>query len=173
VAEGAVAVNARRDWYNAAALLTEVGVKSVILLALAAGAACLGLACGGRVESAGPAPDKVVVQHLLVSFTGRLPGRAIARSQKEAAALAASLFERARKGEDFDVLVKDFTDDRPPGLYTMVGRGQVPGPGEYGRDQMVPGFSDLAFSLAVGEIGLCAFDGVRSPFGWHVVKRIQ
>lgn len=148
-------------------------MKSPILLVAAVAAALVAMACSGRAESAGPAPDKVVVQHLLVSFTGRLPGRAIARTQSEAATLAQSLLDRARGGEDFDALVKEFTDDRPPGLYTMVGRGQVPGPGEYGRDQMVPGFGDVAFSLAVGEFGLCAFDGVRSPFGWHLIKRIS
>lgn len=148
-------------------------MKSVLLSAVAIAAALLVAACGGRAESAGPAPDKVVVQHLLVSFAGRLPGRTIARSQAEASKLAASLFERARSGEDFDALVKEFTDDRHPGFYTMVGIGQVPASGEYGRDQMVPGFGDVAFTLAVGEIGLCPFDGVRSPFGWHLIKRLQ
>ncbi len=148
-------------------------MKSVLLSAVATAAALLAVACGGRAESAGPAPDKVVVQHLLVSFAGRLPGRTVARSQAEASTLAASLYERARRGEDFDALVKEFTDDRHPGLYTMVGLGQVPAPGEYGRDQMVQGFGDIAFTLAVGEIGLCPFDGVRSPFGWHLIKRIE
>lgn len=148
-------------------------MKSVILSAAVAAAALMAAACGGRAEPAGPAPDKVVVQHLLVSFAGRLPGRMIARSQSEAAALATSLLERARGGEDFDALVKEFTDDRHPGLYTMVGRGQVPGPGEYGRDQMVAGFGDVAFSLSVGDIAVCDFDGVRSPFGWHLIKRVE
>lgn len=143
------------------------------LSAVAAAAALLAAGCGGRAESAGPAPDKVIVQHLLVSFAGRLPGRAVPRSQSDAASLAASLLDRARGGADFDALVKEFTDDRHPGLYTMVGRGQVPGPGQYGRDQMVPGFGDVAFTLAVGEIGLCPFDGVKSPFGWHLIKRIE
>ena len=148
-------------------------MKSVIFSVAAAAAALLAAACSSRAEPSGPAPDKVVVQHLLVSFAGRLPGRTIARTQAEAATLAASLFDRARGGEDFDALVKEFTDDRHPGLYTMVGRGQVPGPGEYARDQMVAGFGDLAFGLAVGEIGLCDFDGVRSPFGWHLIKRVE
>ena len=148
-------------------------MKSVILSAAVAAAALLATGCGSRAEPVGPAPDKVVVQHLLVSFAGRLPGRVIARTQSEAASLAASLLSRARSGEDFDALVKEFTDDRHPGLYTMVGRGQVPGPGEYGRDQMVAGFGDVAFALAVGDIAVCDFDGVRSPFGWHLIKRVE
>jgi parvulin-like peptidyl-prolyl isomerase len=38
---------------------------------------------------------------------------------------------------------------------------------------MVPGFGDVAFELKVGEVGLCPFDGVRSPFGFHVIKRLE
>ena len=148
-------------------------VTSIASAVAAAAPALLAVACGGGAVPAGPAPDNVVVQHLLVSFAGRLPGRVVARSQADAATLAASLLARAQHGDDFDALVKEFTDDRHPGVYTMVGRGQVPGPGQYGRDQMVPGFGDVAFSLAVGEIAMCPFDGVKSPFGWHLIKRIE
>ena len=97
----------------------------------------------------------------------------VVRSQAQAKELAEQLLSRARGGEDFGALVKQYTDDQAPGLYTMVGGGQSPAAGEYSRDQMVPGFADTSFRLAVGEIGLCRYDGVRSPFGFHLIKRIQ
>jgi PPIC-type PPIASE domain len=130
------------------------------------------LACGGQARSA-PEPDKVVVQHLLVSFAGKLPGKVIARTQSQARDLVHKLLERARAGEDFDALVKQYTDDQHPGVYTMMNLGGAPGVGEYGREQMVPGFGDASFHLQVGEIGVCDYDGVRSPFGYHIIKRIQ
>jgi parvulin-like peptidyl-prolyl isomerase len=134
--------------------------------------AVLVLAGCGRPENAGE-PGRIVVQHLLVSFKGKLPGKNVERSEAQAKELAEQLLERARGGEDFGALVKQYTDDQPPGLYTMVGRGQSPAAGEYSREQMVPGFADTSFRLAVGEIGLCRYDGVKSPFGFHLIKRIQ
>jgi hypothetical protein len=135
-------------------------------------AAVLVLAGCGRPENAGE-PTRIVVQHLLVSFKGKLPGKNVERSETQAKDLAEQLLARARGGEDFGALVKQYTDDQAPGLYTMVGIGQVPAAGEYSRDQMVPGFADTSFRLAVGEIGLCRYDGVKSPFGFHLIKRIQ
>jgi hypothetical protein len=139
---------------------------------MAIAAAVLVFAGCGRPESAGE-PSRIVVQHLLISFHGKLPGKNVERSQAEAKELAEQLLARARGGEDFGALVKQYTDDQAPGLYTMVGSRQSPAAGEYSRDQMVPGFADTSFRLAVGEIGLCRYDGVKSPFGFHLIKRIQ
>jgi hypothetical protein len=41
------------------------------------------------------------------------------------------------------------------------------------RDDMVPGFGEVGFSLAVGEVGLLEYDPVKSPFGYHIIKRVQ
>ena len=41
------------------------------------------------------------------------------------------------------------------------------------REQMVPAFGDVGFGLKVGEIGLAPFDPKTSPFGIHVIKRLQ
>jgi len=75
-------------------------------------------------KSAGP--ERVVVQHILVSFGDAIPGKKIARTQDEARALAAQLLERARKGEDFDALVKQYTDDQHPGIYALCNVGVTP-----------------------------------------------
>ena len=119
-------------------------------------------------------PDRVVVQHILVSFSGKLPGKTITRTQDEARALAGQILERARKGEDFDALVKQYTDDQHPGIYAMCNRGMRPQRrDEYPRQGMVPCFGDLSFSLAPEEIGMCELDATRSPYGWHIIKRIK
>ena len=126
-----------------------------------------------RAAGGAPEPERVVVQHILISFAGKLQGKLVTRIQSQARDLAEKVLERARQGEDFDLLVKQYTDDRPPGIYTIVNRGRSPGPGEYGRDQLVPGFGDTSFGLKIGEMGLCSYDGVRSPFGYHVIKRLK
>ncbi len=41
------------------------------------------------------------------------------------------------------------------------------------RGNMATGFGDLSFSLAVGEIGIAEYDPKTSPFGWHIIKRVQ
>jgi PPIC-type PPIASE domain len=139
--------------------------------ALALGLIALGVAC--NLARGTPEPDRVVVQQILVSFAGKVPGKVIARQQAEANKLAQKVMEIARGGQDFDALAQQYSDDKTPGRYTIVNRGRVPAANEYGRDQMVPGFGDVAFELKVGQVGLCSFDGVRSPFGFHVIKRLE
>lgn len=41
------------------------------------------------------------------------------------------------------------------------------------RSQMVRGFGDVAYRLRVGEIGVAPWDATASPFGWHIIKRVQ
>ena len=38
---------------------------------------------------------------------------------------------------------------------------------------MVPAFGEVGFSLAPGEIGIAEYDPVKSPYGWHVIKRLE
>jgi hypothetical protein len=123
----------------------------------------------------GPEPEHITVQHILISFRGR--GTKATRSMEEAKKLAEEIFARAKK-EDFNELVKNYTDDSPPGIYKMANRGvQAAGPPvEYnreGKNGMVPAFGDVGFSLEVGEIGMAPYDERKSPFGWHIIKRIN
>ena len=41
------------------------------------------------------------------------------------------------------------------------------------RDQMVPAFGNVGFKLKVGEIGMAPFDRRDSPYGWHIIKRVE
>jgi parvulin-like peptidyl-prolyl cis-trans isomerase-like protein len=127
-------------------------------------------------------PAHVTIQHILIGFEGTVPGKNITRTQEAARALAADVLARARKGEDFDALVKQYTDDRAPGIYSMANNNVTPAtprPGsratgrEYARGTMVKSFGDVSFSLKVGEIGMAEYDHTNSKFGWHIIKRLE
>ena len=128
---------------------------------------------GCKSKSQVASADRVEIQHILIGFDGSLPGKVVKRTQSEAEVLAATVFERAKKGEAFDALVKEFSDDQVPGIYGMSNKGISPEGAEFPREQMVPGFGDIAFSLNKGDIGIANFDAKASPFGWHIIKRLK
>ncbi len=119
-------------------------------------------------------PAHVVVQHVLVAFEGaRIDG--VTRTLEEAERLAADVLARARGGEDFGVLVARCSDDRRgDGTYAVANWG-VPATArdEVERASLVRSFGDVAFGLEVGEVGIAVYDPVKSPLGWHVVRRLR
>lgn len=184
-----------------------------------------------RPAPADGSPAVIEVQHILISFKG-IPRVNAARSQEEAEALAQELLGRAKKGEDFSALVKEYSDDNmdpadpTPGVYRMTAPGCTDpvifagmeermakmnltlepierkvragemtnrqwvaevqkGYGPAGlaqflqttismpREDMAPAFGDVGFALQPGEIGLAPYDKTSSPFGIHIIKRLQ
>jgi foldase protein PrsA len=119
-----------------------------------------------------PEPDRIVVQHILLSFAGA-PRVKQTRPKAEAESLAKDLFERVKKGESFEELMKRYSDDTGPGEYGMANHNATPGPKEAPRKGMVPAFGNVGFQLEVGEIGLAVHDAAASPFGWHIIKRVK
>jgi len=120
---------------------------------------------------------EVTIQHCLVGVVGAgLPG--VTRTPGEAETLTADLYARTLAGEDFDAIVKNNTNDSHPGIYSMS-LGQPSTAGVYPRSGMVAGFGDVAWRLSVGEIGIARFDGgipgsdPKSPFGYHIIKRLK
>jgi foldase protein PrsA len=120
-------------------------------------------------------PDHITVQHILIAFKGSIPKPDVTRTKEEAEKLAKEIFEKAKKGEDFDALVKEYTDDQHPGIYSMANFNVTPDTAnnEYSRSRMVPVFGDVGFSLKVNEIGLGEYDPKKSKYGWHIIKRIK
>jgi hypothetical protein len=118
-------------------------------------------------------PRVVTVQHILVGFNRSIPGRKIERTKAEARSLAERLLGRARSGEEFGDLVQEFTDDRYPGVMTVVNDGEPRRPDAYGRKQLQPCFGDVSFRLAVGEVGLADYSVGACSYGWHVIKRLE
>ncbi len=118
--------------------------------------------------------ERVRVQHVLIAFEGSGTNKPITRSQEEAETLAGEILIRIQNGESFDRMVKEFTDDAYPGIYTMV---IEPRPNEttrvFERNRMVPAFGNVGWRLQMDEIGVAAYDTTASPYGWHIVKRVK
>ncbi len=128
---------------------------------------------GLPLVAAAAEPERVVVQHILIAFRKSVPDKQIERTKGEARALAEALLERARKGDDFDALVKEFTDDRVPGIMLVTNRQAPRVPGGTPRGGLVQKFGDVAFQLDVGEVGLANYHAEFCPYGWHVIKRLE
>jgi parvulin-like peptidyl-prolyl isomerase len=164
-------------------------MASTVRLLVGLAVAGLVLGCGSEQkskETAPPAkdtmvqkqsqePDVITVQHILIAFQGTLPGKPVNRTKEEAQKLAEEILEKTRSGGDFDALVKEYTDDSYPGIYKMANFGAMADPGKqvYSRGGMVPAFGNVGFSLKVGEVGLAPYDPRQSPYGWHIIKRIE
>ena len=119
-------------------------------------------------------PQHIRVQHILIGFEGTLPGKNVSRKEEDAKKLAEKIYAQAKDPKaDFDALVKENTDDRAPGIYGMSNLGVQPQGDEFPRNQMVPAFGDVGFKLQKGEVGLANYDKATSPFGYHIIKRIE
>ncbi len=104
------------------------------------------------------AGERVHAAHILI----KLDQNATAAQDAAAKKKAEEVLARARKGEDFAALARQFSED--PGSKDKGGDL-----GAFGRGQMVKPFEDAAFSMAPGEIR----GPVKSDFGYHIIKLIE
>ncbi len=111
---------------------------------------------------------RVEVAHILIAFQGASRSTQ-SRSKDEAEALTAELLGKALNGADFTSLAKEYSDDPGGGPYTM----STDGSGGYPRNQMARAFGDTGWRLEVGQIGVAGYSPQGSPFGWHIIKRLQ
>lgn len=122
-------------------------------------------------------PRFITVQHILIGFQGSVPGKEIKRTKEEAAAFAKQLLEQARLPDtNFGQLVSANTDDQYPGIYQMANHEvkavEIPS-GYMARKKLVAAFGDVGFPLKLNEVGLAEYHSVTSPYGWHIIKRVE
>jgi parvulin-like peptidyl-prolyl isomerase len=100
-------------------------------------------------------PEMVRASHILLAVRRDGPPETVWEKEK----LATSLVERIKKGESFEELAKQFSDDPTA--------KQTGGDLDYfSRDRIMPEFADVAFRLQVGEVSA----PVRTQFGFHIIK---
>ena len=98
--------------------------------------------------------QEVHARHILIrAAPGDEKASAAAKMKIEA------IIARLKKGEDFEKVAKDVTED-PSG---KANGGDL---GYFTKEQMVPEFSEVAFKLDKGQIS----EPVKTQFGWHVIK---
>ena len=107
-------------------------------------------------------PMTIRVSQILITHEGSqgVDG-ASRRTREEALRRAADVLFRARKGEDFAALAREYSED--PGTRARGGRMS-----RIDRGQMEPAFEEAAFSLQPGQVS----DIVETEFGFHVIRRI-
>ena len=118
-------------------------------------------------------PEHIKVQHILVGFAGA-PRLKATRTKDEAKKLAETIFAEAKTGASMATLLAKYgSDDSGEGIYGLSNNGVAPKAGSQKRSGMVPAFGNVGFKLAVGGVGMAAWDSKASPYGWHIIKRIE
>jgi peptidyl-prolyl cis-trans isomerase D len=111
-----------------------------------------------------PVANQAKVKHILIGWKdleSAQDPRAQKRTKQEAEALVRSLMKQIEAGADFDMLMKQHSED--PGSASS-GRAYDVAPDA----QLVIEFKQLGLRLNVGEVGV-----VQSDYGFHIMKRIE
>jgi len=110
-----------------------------------------------RFEAQKPAlgarPATVTLKQVVIAAKPSADARLMAEEE------AARALSRARSGEDFARLAREFSDD--PG--TRERGGEL---GWVGKGDLVPEFERALFAMKAGEVS----DVVETPFGFHIIK---
>lgn len=110
-----------------------------------------------------PAEERIGASHVLVQYQGSMRASPeIKRTKEEAQKLAGEIAAKAKKGQDFTGLAKQYSDE--PGAKERGGSL-----GKFAKGQMVKPFADAAFALKPGEVS----GVVETSFGFHVIKRTE
>jgi parvulin-like peptidyl-prolyl isomerase len=119
-----------------------------------------------RPAEAGPVRIQQVLigwKDTLISKSGRGDPKALARSKEDADKLAKDVLGKARGKADMAKLMKDFSEDptsKDSGRADDITADMQVGP-------MFEPFKKLAVRLKLNEAGM-----VKSPLGWHIIKRV-
>ncbi|QNE40607.1 OmpA family protein [Hymenobacter sp. NBH84] len=112
-----------------------------------------------KVNDTRTAQGEIKVAHLMIRATPNMPAADSATAKKK----IDELYSRLQRGENWDKLVAQFSEDA----------GSAPNGGEipaFGAGRMIPSFEEVAFKLQKpGDLSR----PVQTPYGWHVIKLIE
>jgi peptidyl-prolyl cis-trans isomerase SurA len=112
-----------------------------------------------KVNDRRAAQGEIKVAHLMVRVTPQAPKNDSLAAHKK----IDELYARLRKGENWNKLVAQFSEDA----------GSAPNGGElpaFGTGRMIPSFEEVAFKLQKpGDISA----PVATPYGWHIIKLVE
>jgi len=143
------------------------------------GLLCAVLVACDAVMGSSANSEHVTVQHILIAvrgtsrFTPFRVTKAITRTPEQAKAWAEQLLKEAQQGQDFDRLMRENSDDAPPGIYRISNVGVPAESGEYPRGNVPPNFAATSFTLKPGEIGIAPYDPTNNPAGYNIIKRVK
>jgi parvulin-like peptidyl-prolyl isomerase len=103
------------------------------------------------------ADKTATVRHILLNTRGKS-----AAEKEDIRKKMEGILERARGGEDFAALAKEYSED--PGSQNNGGLYK-----DFARGAMVKPFEDAAFSVPVGEVS----DIVETQYGYHILKVVE
>ena len=112
-----------------------------------------------KVNDKRAAQGEIKVAHLMIRMNANAPKADSLTAKKK----VDELYNRLKKGESWDKLVAQFSEDAG----SAANGGELP---PFGTGRMIPSFEDVAFKLQKsGDIG----GPVQTPYGWHVIKLIE
>ena len=112
-----------------------------------------------RVNDRRAAQGEIKVAHLMI----RMNAHAAPADSLTAKKKIDELYSRLKKGENWDKLVAQFSEDAG----SAANGGELP---PFGTGRMIPSFEEVAFRLQKpGDIA----GPVQTPYGWHVIKLLE
>ena len=112
-----------------------------------------------KVNDRRAAQGEIKVAHLMVRVNAHAPAADSLTAKKK----IDELYARLRKGEAWDKLVAQFSEDAG----SAANGGELP---PFGTGRMIPSFEAVAFRLQKpGDIA----PPVQTPYGWHIIKLLE
>jgi NIMA-interacting peptidyl-prolyl cis-trans isomerase 1 len=108
-------------------------------------------------------PERISVKHVLVRYAGaRGASATVTRTREQACLRAAEALDKLKGGTSFSEVVAAYSDESG----AASREGSI---GAIERSDVAPPFADAAFELQIHEVS----DVVETPFGFHVILRVE
>ncbi|GAC1585674.1 MAG: hypothetical protein NVS3B25_00040 [Hymenobacter sp.] len=112
-----------------------------------------------KVNDRRAAQGEIKVAHLMIRMNANAPKTDSLTAKKK----IDELYSRLKKGESWDKLVAQFSEDAG----SAANGGELP---PFGTGRMIPSFEEVAFKLQKpGDLA----PPVQTPYGWHIIKLIE